>query len=213
MYLTRIFLNPYSRQAQSEAARSYQMHKTLLKAFPTPLPENERVLFRLEEHPRSGGLMVLVQSQTVPNWSILPETYLLPTDQLPGQIEANPEVKLVDLHVSQGQFLAFRLLANPTVKRAGKRHALYRADEQNEWLKRKLETVGAQLGAVNIAPVGKVKGYQTRGTEKNTLTHYGVRFDGTLCIADVDRFLEAIQQGIGPGKSMGFGLLSVASAG
>jgi len=37
-----------------------------------------------------------------------------------------------------------------------------------------------------------------------------VRFDGTLEVTEPEIFLETVRQGIGSGKGLGFGLLSLA---
>lgn len=123
MYLSRLTLNPRCRRVQAEAARPYELHRTIMAAVPDDLTESsERILFRLESDPRTGRLALLVQSWQAPNWTHLagPDFagYLLPTGA------ANPAVKAVDLRLSAGQVLAFRLLANPTVKREGSRIGL-----------------------------------------------------------------------------------------
>lgn len=222
MYLSRLFLNPRSRQVQSEIARPYQMHKTLLRAFPTPLPPDERVLFRLEVHPRTGQPVVLVQSQTAPDWGVLGTAdggrYLLPERELPLEIRENPQVKVVDLRFHRGQRLVFRLWANPTKKikvsgrKNGKRVELYREEEQQDWLQRKLQAAGARLLAVRIGNGRKFVDVQRREATSNRLTFYGVRFDGLLLVEDPEALRQAVQRGIGSGKAMGFGLLSLAPA-
>ena len=222
MYLSRLFLNPRSRQVQSEIARPYQMHKTLLRAFPTPLPPEERVLFRLEIRPRTGQPVVLVQSQTLPDWAFLAEAdrgrYLLPMWELPPGVEHNPEVKEGALRLRRGQRLVFRLFANPTKKikvegrKNGQRVELYREEDQRRWLERKLQAAGARLIEVRIGQGRKFTDFQRRADQSHRLTFYGVRFDGLLMVEDPEALLAAIHQGIGSGKGMGFGLLSVATA-
>ncbi len=222
MYLSRLFLNPRSRQVQSEIAHPYQMHKTLMRAFPAPLPPEERVLFRLEIHPRTGLPVLLVQSQTPPDWSFLTTAdsgrYLLPSLELPPQVYQNPEVKEVTLRLRRGQRLAFRLFANPTKKikvegrKNGQRVELYQEDDQRRWLERKLQAAGARLLAVRIGQGRKFTDFQRRAEQGHRLTLYGVRFDGLLMVEDPEVLLAAIHQGIGSGKGMGFGLLSVAAA-
>ncbi|HEY57652.1 MAG TPA: type I-E CRISPR-associated protein Cas6/Cse3/CasE [Anaerolineae bacterium] len=222
MYLSRLFLNPRSRQVQSEIARPYQMHKTLLRAFPTPVPPNERVLFRLEIHPRTGQPMVLVQSQTSPDWGFLEHAdqgrYLLPEWELPPGIPENPQVKAVDLRFRRGQRLAFRLFANPTKKikvegrKNGQRVELYREEDQRCWLDRKLQAAGARLIEVRISRGRKFIDFQRREDQGHRLTFYGVRFDGLLVVEDPEALLQAVQRGIGSGKGVGFGLLSLAPA-
>ena len=222
MYLSRLFLNPRSRQVCSEVARPYQMHKTILRAFPDNLPADERVLFRLEEHPRTGMLMALVQSQSEPNWQHLSSEratpYLLPESQLPSHLQHNPDTKQITLQFQTGQRLAFRLYAKSTKKikvegkKNGRRVELYKEEDQHKWLERKFEAAGASLLGGRVAKAGKVKGKQNRSGERNELTFFGVRFNGVLQVADPEKLQHAINNGIGSGKGIGFGLLSVAPA-
>jgi CRISPR system Cascade subunit CasE len=44
------------------------------------------------------------------------------------------------------------------------------------------------------------------------LSFAGVTFQGRLRIIDRQRFLQALAQGVGPGKAYGFGLFSIAPA-
>ena len=214
MYLSRLILNPRNRCVQKEVADPYQMHRSLMKAFPDNLEQGaERVLFRLEAHPGTGALILLVQSLTLPDWSWLAEPdardYLLPVD------EPNPAVKPFDLNLAPGQVLAFRLRANPTVKRrfddeTHKRVGLYREEEQIEWLKRKGERGGFRVLSVRTSNQDSVNGYIRRDEERHKLKLLAVQFDGLLQVTDPDRLCETVRQGIGSGKGLGFGLLSLA---
>lgn len=214
MYLSRLILNPRNRRVQKEVADPYQMHRSLMKAFPDDLaPNEERVLFRLETQPRTGALTLLVQSLTLPDWSWLAEPnargYLLPVD------EPNPAVKSFDLNLASGQVLAFRLRANPTVKRKfesgdHKRVGLYREEEQIEWLKRKAEQSGFRVLSARIGNQNTVNGHIRRGEERHKLKLLAVQFDGLLEVTDPDRLRETVRRGIGSGKGFGFGLLSLA---
>ena len=214
MYLSQLILNPRNRRVQKEVADPYQMHRSLMNAFPDDLePGDERVLFRLETHPRTGALTLLVQSWTLPDWSWLAESnarnYLLPVS------EPNPAVKAFDLDLAPGQVLAFRLRANPTVKRkfedgAHKRVGLYREEEQMEWLKRKAEDSGFQLLSVHTCERDIVGGRIHRNGTSHKLRLLSVQFDGLMQVTDPVRLREMVQQGIGSGKGLGFGLLSLA---
>lgn len=213
MYLSRLILNSRHRRVQREVAAPYQMHKSLMRAFPEDLAEGEeRVLFRLETG-RNGALALLVQSWALPDWSCLakPEFrgYLLPVG------EPNPAVKSFDLNLSPGQVLAFRLRANPTARRrlpdgTRKRVGLGREEEQIEWLKRKGEQGGFQVLSVRTSNRGTVNGYIRRDEERHKLKLLAVQFDGLLQVTDPDRLRETVRRGIGSGKALGFGLLSLA---
>jgi len=217
MYLSRLILNPRSRRVQREVANPYQMHRSLMRAFPDDLKEgDERVLYRLEPG-RNGALTLLVQSWTLPDWSYLAapqfRNYLLPVSK------PNPAVKPFDLDLAAGQVLAFRLRANPTVKhwypdeegkKRPKRVGIYDEEEQLAWLKRKGDLGGFRLLAVRTGGQEDVGGKIKRDEETHTLKLAAVQFDGLLQVAEPDRLRAAVRQGIGSGKGFGFGLLSLA---
>ncbi len=217
MYLSQLILNPRSRRVQREIAEPYQMHRSIMRAFPDGLTEgDERVLFRLDAG-RDGVLTLLVQSWTLPDWSWLAEPkaqgYLLPVG------EPNPAVKAFDLNVAPGQILAFRLRANPTVKhwydndkgeKEPKRIGLYREEEQKAWLERKGQEAGFRLLSARSNGQQDVRGTISRDKTKHPLKLAAVQFDGLLQVTDPDRLREAVRAGIGSGKGLGFGLLSLA---
>jgi CRISPR system Cascade subunit CasE len=218
MYLSRLILNPRSRRVQRELAEPYQMHRSLMKAFPDHLaPGEERVLFRVDEHPRLG-LMLLVQSWDVPDWSWLAEEgargYLLPV------AEPNPAVKPFDLRLAVGHTLSFRLRANPTKRlstgkdNTGKRVGIYDEEEQLAWLARKGEQHGFRVLQAQVSRDGKIKDDDAIHREDRThkLELLSVQFNGQLQVTDPDKLVSAVQTGIGSGKGFGFGLLSLAPA-
>ena len=217
MYLSRLILNPRNRRVQREIANPYQMHRSLMRAFPDDLDrEGERMLFRLEGLPRSGahrgGLTLLVQSWNEPDWSWLAEPgargYLRPLDG------PNPAIKPFDLSLARGQVLAFRLRANPTVKRAvdgrRKRLGLYREDEQIQWLTRKGERGGFRLLTVRTSRQETIGGRIHREDRTHKLRLLAVQFDGVLQVADPDWLRATVRRGVGSGKGLGVGLLSLA---
>jgi CRISPR system Cascade subunit CasE len=193
------------------------MHRTVMKAFPDDLESGqERALYRLEAPGRGRPLVLLVQSRMPPDWSFLgraeAKDYLLvvPTP--------NPAVKDFQASLSAGQSLAFRLLANPTVKRKfpngdHKRVGIYDAGEQIAWLQRKGQQGGFEVLAANLSNEGMVKGTITRkGRKTHALKLLAVRFDGVLRVTDGEALSETLGRGIGSGKGFGFGLLSLAPA-
>lgn len=162
MFLSRLILNNRNAQVRSELARPYEMHRTLLRAFPKGKVGIERVdenaagiLFRVDENSRENLIAVLVQSKTVPNWGFLVgqkdvrgHRYLLPESVITDG-KPNPAITDdfdIEKKIHAGQTLAFRLRANPT-KRLGKsagadqskRVGIYDEEEQVKWLKEKLE--------------------------------------------------------------------------
>jgi CRISPR system Cascade subunit CasE len=214
MYLSRLILNPRSRQVQRELEDRYQLHRTVMSGFAAALPSDERVLFRLEEQGRNPWYTLLVQSTHAPDWGDLSargKDYLLPEEFLPPGWQ-NPAVKPLQLDFPVGKTLAFRLLANPTVKRNGKRYGLNKDDEQIAWFERKLTSAGCRVLSVQITPQGQFKGSKAQEGKQKNLEFLAVRFDGVLQIEDPDVFIENLRQGIGSGKGLGFGLLSLGPA-
>ena len=210
MYLSRLILNPRSRRVQKELSDPYQMHRSIMRAFPDNLDtDEERVLFRVDA-PRGGGpLTLLVQSRSKPDWSWLAQhegarAYLLDTE------EPNPWVKEFAPEFKPGQVLAFRLRANPTIKRKGKRLGLYRDEEQMNWLARKAEQSGFRLLSVRTASEAVLGGVVHTESRKDNLRLLSVQFDGLLQVQEPELLRLAARDGIGSGKGFGFGLLSLA---
>jgi CRISPR system Cascade subunit CasE len=216
MYLSRLILNPRSRQVQSEINNPYEMHRTIMRAFPDAEQDSPgRVLFRLETlaQTRPDNLILLVQSENEPDWNWLEKDndYLLPTP------EQNPAYKPYQLTLVTGQRLAFRLRANPTIKRKfegetkSKRVGLYGEEEQMDWLRRKAERGGFAILTALPVSEGMVTGRVRRSHQKDhPLKMLAVRFDGLLQVVTPDKFRTTVRQGIGSGKGLGFGLLSLA---
>lgn len=214
MYLSRLILNLRSRQVQREIANPYEMHRTILRAFPTPLGEAERVLYRLELNSPAGGPLLLVQSQEMPDWTWLgtaDHNYLLATHT------PNPAVKEFSLDLEARQMLAFRLRANPTVKkkgaedsRNGHRVGIHQEEEQIAWLQRKLAAGGARLLNTLVVKPEKIEETRIEAGQKQTLSFASVQFEGVLQVQDPALLIRMVQTGIGSAKGFGFGLLSLA---
>jgi CRISPR system Cascade subunit CasE len=223
LYLSRLVPDVRTAAARRDLANPYDMHRTLMRAFPTPDDDGPgRVLWRTDTNRSTGGLHVIVQSTRLPDWSQLDQTWFASS---PQQREFSPVFR-------PGQCLRFRLRANPT-RRAGNSHddpvfvgkrvPIMNSDGQLAWLARKAERGGFQLvghnGADSTSPFDvAISHTDTVRSRKpgpdsgraSAIDHYAVLFDGRLQIADRDRFIQTIAQGIGPAKAFGFGLLSIA---
>jgi CRISPR system Cascade subunit CasE len=237
MYLSRLTLNPRSRQARHDLGDCQQLHRTVMSLFQNVTNGAARaelgVLYRVETHPRSGVSALLIQSRVAPSWPALPPGYALDT----GAAPPNPHAKAVGAAYASlcvGHELVFRLRANPTRKidtksgpdgarRNGKRVELCREDEQIAWLARKGIDGGFQLRSVRVKPSipdvraipdVKLTGRRPIATEgpgpsSMRLTFGSVLFEGVLRVTDAEQFRATLESGIGPGKAYGFGLLSV----
>jgi len=166
----------------------------------------------------TGHPHILVQSKTIPDWSSIDIQGWLA--QFDPAIDLMEKLKLASLRA--GQCFRFRLRANPCVTRNGKRLGLLRLDEQESWLERKgqqhgfslMQQASFDLSAslrkrtdVLVTQEQMLRGRQHAG---NGIRIFSVLYDGILTVTEPDRFQNALRTGIGHGKAMGLGLLSVA---
>lgn len=163
-YLSRLILDPRSREARRDLADCQALHHRVMSAFPAAeggqkAREQFGVLYRVEEHPRTGVVQILVQSAHAPDWSDLPARYLEDTR---GEAD-NPACRTVDdawAAIGDGMQLVFRLRANPTKRidkrrsdpLAGKRVELQTEAEWLTWLDRKTSDAGFVLLDVAASP-------------------------------------------------------------
>lgn len=200
MVLSRLELNLEDASARRDVANPYEMHSTLMRMLEGSAT---RPLWRLEQQ---RGTMrtaaVLIQSEDVPDSEALrayAPNYYRRFDSKDNQLLEN---------LSNGQILNFRLRANPTVTREGKRHGLDDVDEQLEWLERQVTRAGGELLSAETSQAGKLK--MAKRAQSTPIVILGVTFDGQLRVLDDNLLKSAVRMGIGPGKALGFGLLTLA---
>lgn len=204
MFLSRIEI-PW------EFARNpYNLHRQLWRLFPgeeketrsTDEESRQGFLFRIEDNPTGRPARLLVQSRRSPEAA----TGLV----IVGTREIQPRPVV-------GQRLAFLLTANPVKtitdaqrdakpgKKSEKcRVPLIKEEDQREWMARKLVNV-SEIEAVSILPHAPV--YFRKGNRGGKLAT--VTFDGVLRVSDPARLTELLENGIGPAKGFGCGLLLV----
>ena len=234
LFLSCLHFDPNNRVAATNLSRPYELHRTLLQAFPNKDRCGPgRVLFRTEplQPMRTSGVPVIVQSEKEPDWTkacrYFPKGLLL----------AKPKHRDLPTTFQVGTVLKFRLRANPTVRRARlpdgtrderkkrPRHPLYREEDQLAWLIRQGERHGfepvasdktdwfdTEASCAQYELIIIDEGTMLTGKKTNTgvSRHHSVMFEGRLIVTKTTHFSRAIQGGIGPGKAFGFGLLSVA---
>lgn len=210
MYLSRLILNPLSRQVQKEIAEPYQMHRTILQFFADPANPEERVLFRVDPNPRTSIPTLLMQSQQRPIFDHLPrngrDSYLFDCQ------DENPAVKTFEPKFHPGQVLSFRLLANPTIRREKKRRGLLTPEEQASWIKRKASAGGFQMLQLRIEPKSPIQGPIFKDDVRHDLMISTALYEGLLAVSNAELFLLAVKNGIGSAKGLGCGLLSIVPA-
>lgn len=183
----------------------YEIHRELWRLFPEARDAERDFLFRID---RTGytGAHILMQSLRPPQ----------------GKSE-NAEVvdwKKYKFAPQEAQQLRFMLLANPTKKiddASGRlnekgdikkcRVPLVKEEEQRQWIFRKFNSI-AQIEALYIDPRRPFY-FRKKGRAGKIQP---ILYQGILRVEDVTLFLKMVQQGIGPAKAFGCGLLSLARA-
>lgn len=204
MFLSRV-------EVSWEFARNpYDFHRYLWRLFPGEAKETrsndgearQGFLFRIEDNPTGRPARLLVQSRRSPE----------ATSGLVviGTREFQPQPVV-------GQQLTFLLTANPVKTitdtqrdaKPGKisekcRVPLIHEADQRAWLTRKLANAGDIVAASVLphAPMYFHKG--SRGGKLATAT-----FEGVLRVSDSTRLIELLENGVGPAKGFGCGLLLV----
>ena len=204
MFLSKLTLDPRHPQARRDLSDAYEMHRTLARAYaPDAETPPARFLWRLERRADfQPSSVVLVQSAQAADWSGL--------NALPGYASEILPNKAVDLEtlLQPGARYRFRLLANPTVTREGKRYGLTREEEQLDWISRQ----GARHG---FSVLGCIRGADERlqvkqGRGGNRITLHTALFEGVLQADSPETLRQSLVNGFGHGKALGLGLLSLA---
>lgn len=206
MYLTRLRLDSRSAQTRRDLGDPYEMHRTLVRAFTRGTDQTPaRILWRAEPVAAWSDPVVLVQALEVGDWSVLEAlpNYLKDSKDSKDRVETrdiSPEGWLQDK-----QSYRFRLFANPTVTRNGKRLGLVSEDAQLEWLTRQGERHGFKV------EVALVTGSELLLSRKQDtrISLLKACFEGRLQAQDSTALAAALRAGIGPGKAFGCGLLSL----
>jgi CRISPR system Cascade subunit CasE len=224
MFLHRVHLDPRCREARRDLSDPYQLHSTLCRAFCEPgarCPGNE-FLWRLEpETDPTGWPRILVQSRALPDWSGIGVSGWLSKADPPIDLKTRLMLKSITI----GQKFLFRLRANPCVTRNGKRLGPLRLEDQEAWIQRKGMQHGFSLPRLVSFDLSGSSGdridvrvsqeQMLRGTRHsgNTIRVFSVLYDGIITVTEPDKFKAALATGIGHGKVMGLGLLSVVPIG
>lgn len=196
-----------------------------------------KILYRIEFQLKKNRIYLLLQSKEKPKWQNIEQKYpdyLLEKPKVKDisefindlkkdmicrfKLRANPTKKISgNQKKSEDKEKKY-----PPLGKRGTRIPLKREEQQIQWLVRKGEVGGFKPKLVRVAKeqpvhdlivlpdrtflISPSKGKNSRPE----ITLYSVVFEGHLTINDREKFIETLQNGIGPGKAYGFGLLSVA---
>ena len=204
MFLAKLILDSGFGHVRRDMADAYQMHRTLSRVFADDeASPPKHFLWRLEADLGQGivgAATVLIQSVQPGNWAGI--------EHLEGYRLAGQKSVALDALLQSGRHYAFRLLANPTVTRDGKRYGLVGEEAQRAWLGRQAERNGFALQECVVTGAARLAVKQPRSGHRITIDT--VRFDGVLTTEDVGKVRDALVQGLGHAKALGLGLLSIA---
>ena len=188
----------------------YEFHRHLWRLFPEEAKESrssdtetrQGFLFRIEENKPGRPARLLVQSRRLPQGTS--ELTLIGTREfypqpVPGQrlsfiLTANPIKTIIDI---QRDF-------KPGKQSEKCRVPLIREEEQREWLARKLASAG-EIVTANVQPQPPM--YFRKGRRAGKLAT--ATFDGVLQVSDPASLTTLLENGVGPAKGFGCGLLLV----
>lgn len=200
MYLTRLRLDPRSAQARRDLSEPYEMHRTLVRAFVRDAEQAPpRILWRVEPTAAWSEPVVLVQAQEPADWSVL--------EALPNYLKGSSETRDISPEgwLQPEQCYRFRLFANPTVTRDGKRQGLVSEEAQLAWLTRQGERHGFAVEAALVTGSEQLRSRK----QDSRISVLQACFEGRLRARDCAALAAALRAGIGPGKAFGCGLLSL----
>lgn len=197
MYLSKCVLNT------SRPINTYQLHREIWKLFPDRPDDKRDYLFRVENLGQKAPQQILLQSLSKPVAGH-------------GTLKLMTQPKNVALQIRSGQMLRFMIRANPTkrIKEENKtgnqgrvRVPIIDEEEMSVWLRRQLK------GAADIHEL-MINGQNIMYFRKDTDTGkiVAITYSGLLEVKDEKTLLSIIEKGIGPAKSFGCGMLSVAPA-
>lgn len=199
----------------------YAAHQRIWSAFPDvrtmlddpfcpeEIKAQSRFLFRVEP-PSALARLVVVQSRQKPDWDHA-------FKNAPHCLRAAPLVKDFNPQFPADTRLRFRLRANATTyadtPRGRKRVGIKNPDELRNWLAGKSKAGGYEVEDVTVTtemPKMSRKVSFAGGAPRNhDITLSSTLFEGRLKVTDSQAFAATLTNGIGRGKGLGFGLLSV----
>lgn len=198
MYLTKIQLDLYNRTVCYALSDCQRMHRMINGLFAMDR-EGAKLQYRIQNTGRSCAVYLCSDVQ-------IDRSRLLPFMTFAGERELGEWLA----SMTNGKTLSFDLVTMPSKKERAegnsRRRILRTAEERSAWLARKAEQNGFSLLAVQELESASLPGKheKERGGYMVWDTYH---YRGVLQITDNDRFCEALQTGIGPGKAYGLGMI------
>ncbi|MFJ5726391.1 type I-E CRISPR-associated protein Cas6/Cse3/CasE [Streptomyces sp. NPDC093149] len=144
---------------------------------------------------------ILVQAPLHPNWEPL---------RAAGRL-IRADVFPVEHHVTTGDIIDIQVIANP-VRRdtlTGKRVSVATPDEASRWLHRRLACSGLETSLHHIDPGERIRMTGTRTQSGDRITALYREMTARSRVLDPALLAHALEQGVGPAKAYGCGLLRI----
>ena len=197
MYLIKVEMD--RRDARGLLADCQQMHRFVTGFFGTDR-QSSQVLYRTNLVRSRLAIYIYAQN---------------PAEHIPANCEVQQRNVTSWLDsMGMGQIWNFDLIASPSKKVAAEgqknsqRRILREPGERQAWLKRKAEQNGFAILDAQEQEQIHVSGKHGAG-QGGVMYHDAYHYQGVLQITDAEAFRKALQQGIGPGKAYGFGMMMV----
>lgn len=192
------------------ARNPYNLHRQLWKLFPGEEKETrsndeelrQGFLFRIEDSSTGRPARLLVQSRRAPEIAsglVLVGTREIQPQPVAGQrlvflLTANPVKTITDAQRD----------AKPSKKSEKCRVPLIKEEDQREWIARKLASA-CEIEAAKVLPHAPI--YFRKGNRGGKLVT--ATFEGVMRVRNPDILITTMENGIGPAKAFGCGLLLV----
>ena len=190
MYITQIKLDTRNHQIFKKLRSLDDYHAYIESAFPAEqlLGMRKRHLWRLD------GQNVLLTSEDEPDKEALGKY---------GEVIIKNYSKFVE-NISSTRPYQFKLVANPLqMDIKNRRIPCHGNNERLEWLKNQGARYGFKVIQVQVA------NYKENKIRKHGFTVKSVTFEGILQVTDIEKFKQALMQGIGREKAYGCGMMTI----
>lgn len=146
-----------------------------------------------------------------PVWQIMGSQIIMVSNRIPNVPKwfGESQSKKYEPDIPENTTLHYRITANPTIKKDGKRVPLNINKTKShsycatDWINDRLKCNGAEALSINIL---ENKNMKAKGGKAK---FFAVTFDGVLVVKDKEKFKNVLMSGIGHEKAYGCGLLLV----
>lgn len=220
-HLISLTLNQRNRRVINDVRNSHELHRTVMRMVTDAqhsAQENPRaaqgVLFRLSQ--RGDDLELLVQSRAAARPEVLGEDYYV--------AQRSVALSEVTSRIKDGTVVAYSAVIAPVLNKPshqagirGTKVPLASPEQAQQWWLTREQSWGlstvSQTGVPHMRVVRDLlTGVGTKRVEtgdRRRIKHRGFRVAGLANVTDSASLISALEAGIGPGKSYGFGLLTV----